>query len=1476
MEEIELPWSVIDTYFRDNPRALVQHHLNSFNDFFGGGIQRIMKERNPIRIMKQQDTVSKEFRLRCEIYLGGKNGEKIYFGKPVIYDDERAHFMYPNEARLRNMTYGVTIHYDIEVDYFYMNDDGTTTELNDTIEKVLLGRFPIMLMSNLCILNGLEPRVRFNMGECRNDHGGYFIIDGKEKCIISQEKFADNMLYVRDKGNEVYSHSAEIRSVSEDASKPVRTVGVRIVRPSAKYTNNQIVVSVPNVRKPVPLFILMRALGIESDREIIRYCLLDMEKYSHLVDLFIPSIHDAGLLFTQDQCIKYIKTLTKGHTVSTVMDVLMNYFLPHVGELNFQEKAYFVGYMVRELLLVFIGEKKATDRDNFKFKRIEVSGSLLYDLFKEYYSLQQKQIFQLIDKEYFFHQGEYSRDFDGWIKLIKGNYKEYVKDRVVETGFRKAFKGNWGSTSHTKRDGVVQDLNRLSFNSFISHLRKLNLPLDASAKVIGPRMLHSSQWGIIDPVDTPDGANIGLHKHMAICAHISSGCSAKDIIRWLPKHISFKRLLESDPSYLANTTKIMINGNWVGNTPEPEDAITLMREYKRLGLLPPQYSLHWHIETDTIYIYTDAGRIYRPIYYIDERTGKPSYKREGVLDKIFKGSATWTELTTGFGKKIDDKFNPNMCKVYDTPKELYGVDDINKLSSVKAPIEFIDSAEEETALVAMDINQLKQNGGTDYTHLEIHPSLMLGVMGNQIVFPENNQLPRDLFSCGQSKQGVSVYHSNYQNRIDKMGVVLNYGQIPVVKSRYMEYLNREQHPYGENLIVAIMCYGGYNTEDAILFNGGSVARGMLRISYYNMYESYEESSKIGNSEVDTRFANIQDQNVIGIKPGYDYGYLDEYGLIKENTQIDEKMIVIGKITTNLSDPNVSIDSSVAPKKGQKGFVDKTFITEGQEGQRLAKVRIREQRAPAIGDKFCSRCGQKGTCGLIIDEKDMPFTADGVRPDIIINPHALPSRMTIGQLVETLMGKACLFQGAFGDCTAFSNRGPKQKVFGDILQNAGFHNSGTELLYNGMTGEQMETNIFIGPTYYMRLKQMVKDKINYRARGPRTMLTRQTVHGRAKDGGLRIGEMERDGLIAHGLSAFLEESMMVRGDEYFMAVCNNTGAISIYNQSRNVFLSPFADGPIKFKNGLDNSLNLENVTRFGKTFSIVRVPYALKLLIQELQTMNIQMRIITEDNVDQLTNMSSNRELRLKLGIDDNIPANKFGTIAKGLLKPYGNKKRSWEKGDENQEYQFTEEIQNDSKMLYNPEMNTQLYPETPYYGDEEEPEQYQEDPQQLGQNEVDQMQEQEPVLQEVYDNQQIQVQPQPQPEITLNDGPTFVRGDTIQGNLLGGGGEITTPEANQSQTVLQQTFVIQGGGAPVEPQNEGTQETMEDADEQKTANILATIGEAKQSNDTSITVDTEPAPTPKQPLGLLHNIVDEIKPDDEETASSNSKTISLI
>jgi len=1216
MEE-RFPWLIIDKYFNDNPNYLVAHHLDSYNSFFNEGLKRIFKEKNPIKIMKEQDPKTGEFALKCEMYLGGKNGDKLYYGKPIIYDENREHFMYPNEARLRNMTYGITIHYDVEVDFFIKNAATGELEQSSTLlPKIFLGRFPIMLQSDLCILNGLDRQVRFRMGECRNDRGGYFIIDGKEKCIVCQEKFADNMLYVRDKANDLYTHSAEIRSVSEDASKPVRTLSVKMVAPSTTSTNKQLVVIVPNVRKPVPLFILMRALGIESDREIIDYCLLDRETYASYVDLFIPSIHDAGRLFNQEVALKYIATLTKGKTIPHALEILTNYLLPHIGEMNFQEKAYFIGYMVNQLLQVYTKERKATDRDNFRFKRIELTGSLLYDLFKEYYTLQQREIFQRFDKEYYYKKGIYVNNFPA---LIEMNYKEFFGERQVADGFRKAFKGGWGSEAHTKRVGVVQDVNRLSFNSFVAQLRKLNLPLDASAKVVGPRLAHTTQWGIIDPIDTPDGGNVGLHKNLTIMAAVTKGYSAYPMIRWLRMHAELLFLTECTPLIISRLCKVLVNGNWVGVIAAPRETEQELKTLRRLAVIPTMTSVYWNIEYNTLFIYTDAGRICRPIFYTQR--GLASYQNAAVLEKIYQNNFTWEQLITGFAPKKDENFSLAAGRLYDNVADLYNATDTKALSASQALLDYVDTSETEGALIAMDytIAGLKKMA---YTHVEIHPSLMLGVMGNQVIFPENNQLPRDLFACGQARQAISLYHSNFQVRVDKTGIVLNNGQIPLVKSRYLKYINNEEHPCGENTIVAIMAWNGYNVEDSILFNEGSLKRGLFRTTYYSVYESKEESTKVGQTTVDSVFSNIEAKVVVGLKPGGDYAQLDEYGLVKENTRVDEKTVLIGKVTTNLEKPGTYLDASSYPKKGQMGYVDKSFMTEGEEGFRIAKVRVRNERIPDIGDKFCSRCGQKGTVGLVIPEADMPFTANGIKPDIIINPHALPSRMTIGQLVESLMGKACAFQGAFGDCTAFVNNSDMPKVFGELLVENGYHSSGNELLYNGQTGEQIQSEIYMGPTYYMRLKHMVKDKINYRAQGPRTALTHQTVQGRANDGGLRIGEMERDGLIAHGVTAFLQESMLVRGDDYYMAICNKTGTVAIYNESQNLFLSPSVDGPIKFNGTLDGeTMKIQTLSKFGRSFSIVRVPYAFKLLMQELLTMNVQMRIITEANIDQLTNLS---------------------------------------------------------------------------------------------------------------------------------------------------------------------------------------------------------------------------------------------------------------
>ena len=1238
-------WKLIDKYFKDNPYNLVAHHLDSYNDFFNRGIFQIFRENNPVRFIEREDETTIEKRNQCLLYLGGKDGTKLYFGKPVIYDENNnsipyVHYMYPNDARLRNMTYGLTIHYDVDVDFIYFNGD-QKIEQSITLEKIYLGKFPIMLHSNLCILKGLAREAQFNLGECRNDMGGYFIIDGKEKVLVSQEKFANNMLYVRQfKADQIYSFSAEIRSVSEDASKPIRYTSVKIVAPYSKYSNNQIVVDIPNVRKPIPLFIVFRALGIISDKSIIEYCLLDLKKNEELIDLFIPSIHDANKIFAQKTALDFIATFTKRQTVSSVQDILMNYFLPHIGEDNYLNKAYFIGFMVYKLLKVFIKQEKPTDRDNFKFKRVETSGSLIYQLFREYYLIQKKKFALIIDKERYYHPVKYKESFTS---LIQDNEKEIFKERIVEIGFKKAFKGNWGAEENTKRLGVVQDLNRLSWFTFISHLRKLSLPMEASSKAVAPHLLHNSQWGFIDPVDTPDGANVGLHKHLSISTAITIEFSSLPLIKWLRSNTSLLLLQECTPELLSLYTKVFVNGNWIGVLNSPIETINNLKLFRRNGIIPVYTSILFNYEDNTIYLYTDEGRVTRPIFYM--YNGKISYEDSKIMDILESGNFNWINLITGFEKKktfnIQNNILYDVQDLYPGKKSIEQILDFFKKN--RAIIDYIDTSEEESAYIATYPDELKNS--KYYTHLEIDPSLILGVMGNSIIYPENNQLPRDVFSCGQSRQAVSVFHSNYQMRLDKMGVILNYGQTPLIKSRYLEFINNEEQPYGVNTIVAIMCYTGYNVEDAILINEASLKRGLFNTTYYTMYESREESSKVAGSTTNSFFTNIESkQNISGLKPGYEYNHLDKWGLVKENTVINDKIVLIGQLTSTIENKDSYIDNSIKTKKGQLGVVDKSFMTEGEEGFRIAKIRIREERIPGIGDKMASRAGQKGTIGLIIPEQDMPFTADGVRPDLIINPHALPSRMTIGQLVESLFGKACAMYGAYGDCTAFSTKGANAETYGKMLTKIGYHSSGNQILYNGMTGTQIYSEIYIGPTYYMRLKHMVKDKINYRATGPRTALTRQTVQGRSNDGGLRIGEMERDGILAHGASYFLTESYMIRGDQYFMAVCNKSGAIAVYNPSLNLFLSPFADGPLQFNKTLDGKLVLDVFSVYGRSFSILRIPYALKLLIQELQVMNIQMRIITEENIDQLLNLSyqsQNIEKLLHMDKDSNKQLDKF-------------------------------------------------------------------------------------------------------------------------------------------------------------------------------------------------------------------------------------------
>jgi DNA-directed RNA polymerase II subunit RPB2 len=1384
-------WRIINKYFEENPQYLVAHHIESYNDFFHKDIFDIFKNQNPIQINSAFDEKIGDYKHKCNLYLGGRTGRRIYFGKPMIHDTDRGpHYMYPNEARLRGMTYGMTMHYDVDVEFIdilspgeapymvgpefldeeeiaklggivggsdefeidysdafkreaeekssnYKLDGGKalfervehenqqngesssifsggakrTTQMvlegdkpvNATaakkrrdkqleierkqlqlttamaaatkeaqaksvtgtiqrrhvlLKKLYLGKIPIMLQSDFCVLNGMTREVRHSFGECRNDPGGYFIINGKEKTISVQEKFGDNMLYIR-KGRTVrgseseedlvddYLYSAEMRSVSENVAKPKRTMSVKIMAPTKKYTNRQIVVTIPNVRAPIPLFILFRALGILSDKDIISMCVLDLEKYDFMLDAFEPSIHDAGPIMQQHTALKFIGELTKFHNEKYALEILTDYFLPHVGETNYMEKAYYLGYMVFRLLCTSHGLELPTDRDNLKYKRLEPFGTLFNDLFLEYYKMQQKHIYQEFDRRIYFNVSTYEHDLPS---LIFANYREIFGERMVDQGIKKAFKGGWGAQAHTRRVGIVQDLNRISFNAALCHLRKINLPLDSSSKVVGPRILHSSHWGYFDFIDTPDGANIGLHKTFAMTAYMTRGYSREKIMNWMRENVNVRPITDFNPIVLSTMTKVFVNGHWAGVVDTPLECVSKMRLYRRVGLIPLHTSIAFNIRNNAVEVYTDAGRFTRPILYKDDITGKWAFGLSKTFtDKIQKGDFSWEELVTGFNDKradIKSTYRINDVEIRSLADLYPGVGDtkeptqFEKFLKHKSVIEYIDPNETEHSLIAQNWKDWENNADKHarYTHMEIHHSFLFGIMCNQSIFAETNPAARISFSCSQSRQACSVYHSNFHVRMDKTAIVLNYGQTPLLKTRLLQHIDREEHPYGENVIVAIMCYTGYNVEDAILVNEGAIKRGLFNTTYYTVYSEHEERKKAQSGDnskgpeniiVDKRFTNIESEpNIVGLKPGHDYSKLDQNGLIKENTPVDDKTIIIGYTSNSATKPGTRVDASKTTKKGQLGIVDKAFITEGEEGERIAKVRIREMRIPNLGDKMASRAGQKGVVGLVIPESDMPFTKDGLKPDLIINPHALPTRQTIGHLVECLIGKVCTMYGGFSDCTAFNNEGSKAALYGRLLPEVGFHSSGHDIMYNGMTGEQIETEIFIGPNYYMRLKHMVKDKINYRALGPRTALTKQPVSGRANDGGLRIGEMERDSVLGHGISEFLRESMMERGDDYQMVVCNTTGALAIYNRARDLFMSPMADGPLRFfRSETGKGYALDTMTRYGRKFSVVSVPYSLKLLIQELAAINVQLRIITEDNLPQIDSMAFSDNLK---------------------------------------------------------------------------------------------------------------------------------------------------------------------------------------------------------------------------------------------------------
>ena len=1196
MDEKVNVWDVIDTYFRDEPYYKSQHQVDSFNEFIfsqENGIQHIIKRENPLQIFKG-DSGSGNFKYQIQIYfaetLNDETGEivtdveNIFISSPIIYDDGDSRYMYPNEARLKNYTYRSSIFCNIGIKYIF-NDN---TFIVRNFEKLNIGFIPIMLHSKLCILNRLDSVKLSEMGECPFDQGGYFIINGKEKLVISQESKINNILYVIKNGND---YEGYIKSVSTKGFQSSRSNYIYYSEQSYRaIVDDELVYKRDNLFTVrikgfahesgkdinIPLFMLFRSLGFNSDKDILSHIIYETDNNSlknKLYTLLLPSIKHSQPLYKQEDVFYALSLNTKGKEIINVIDILNNNLFPNYEE-DLHMKGVFLGYSIRKILLTKIGLLNPTDRDSYSNKRIDLAGSLLLELYRELWGIFKKNLTLKLDYEFKSINKSLMIDEKNLVNIINENNLNVIFDNKTMESITKSFGARFG-TAISSRQGIVQDLNRNSMLGTLSHTRRLSYPLPAGSKTIGPRKLHNSQWGFVCPTESPDGGNVGIINHLSIIAKVTTNISETGIIECL-QDINILSINDTVINDFYNKTKIFLNGRIFGLHSDPQFLYKYLKLLKLNSIININTSISWDIKSGEFHIFTDSGRIIRPVFYL--KKDKDGNKYNELINKDYSYIETWSKAIHGLMYNEKPDITP-----YDTEYHRDILEEIKKkpdfmryLEDNGACIEYIDSIESENAFIAKDIYSA-YDPDKNYSHSEIHSSLMLSALSVNIPFSNHSQYPRNVFSCQQTKQAVGVYSSAFNARFDIMGHILHYPQKPIITTRFKKYTDVDKLPYGINAVVAIASYSGYNQEDAVILNKTAVERGLFKSTYYRSYSESEESEN-GNK---IYFANPLYQKNVLKKDLSDYNKLDDNGFIRVGEHITDEDVIMGKCSKIVNNKGKEITKVYGEKVkyGTYGIVDKVVVTKINNDLRNCKVRVKKIRSPGIGDKFTSRCGQKGMCGMILDQQDMPFTNQGIIPDIIINPHAIPSRMTINQLFEVVLGKACCMDGLLGDSTPFLNNDISE--YFDHLQSHNFQKYGDEIMYSGVTGEQIHTNIFIGPTYYQRLKIMVEDKMYSRATGPMQQLVRQPAAGRAQQGGLRIGEMERDAIIAYGTADFLQESVMKRSDAYKVKVNKTSGMLSDDKNDKNI--------------------------------CDVELPYSCKLFLQELQCMSIVPRLIVDDD-----------------------------------------------------------------------------------------------------------------------------------------------------------------------------------------------------------------------------------------------------------------------